>query len=66
MPAPSPTSLRRGSSCVIGAVALVLFVLLGLRAALVPAPAATGHHPAPVHETVADWDRHQDVAAVRG
>jgi hypothetical protein len=40
MPRSSPSSLRAASPFVAGTLALFLFVLLGLRAALLPVPAA--------------------------
>jgi hypothetical protein len=62
MPGSSPTSLRAASPFVAGAVALFLFVLLGLRAALLPAPAApdvSAHTTSGLHHAVADASSHQ-------
>jgi hypothetical protein len=62
MPRSSPSSLRAASPFVAGAVALFLFVLLGLRAALLPAPGApdlSAHATSGLNHAVADGGSHE-------
>jgi hypothetical protein len=62
MPRSSPTSLRAASPFVAGAVALFLFVLLGLRAAMLPAPAApdaSARSTSAPHHAIADAGSHE-------
>ena len=58
----SPSSLHAASPFVAGVVALFLFVLLGLRAALLPVPAApdvSAHATSGLHHAVADAGSHE-------
>ncbi len=57
MPRPFHASRGEASTSVIGAAALLLFVLLSVRAALLPSPAipaASTERPAPAYHAAAD------------
>ena len=56
VPGPSSASRHEARTCAIGAVALMLFLLLGLRAAMLPTPAgeaAAARASAPATHAVA-------------